>query len=160
MDFELLRYNHDKESSQGLLAVDDDFKAFTLEDERREQKVSGDTRIPEGRYKVGIRKELTPLTKKYRGMYPWFEYHIEIQGIPNFRYVYIHVGNDEGHTEACVLIADTAMNDPNDYSGRQWQSAQAFARFYQAVYPRLKNGEECWINVHSIWPATETKVAA
>src|SRR5690606_2699229 len=51
------------------------FNSFVIEDEYREVKVKGETRIPAGRYELKIRKQDTPLTLKYRKRYPeWFQY--------------------------------------------------------------------------------------
>lgn len=63
MRLELYRYSSQKDSTLGLLFLVNDetnkksFLCFTLEDEKREVKVYGETRIPEGTYQIKYRKE-------------------------------------------------------------------------------------------------------
>ena len=56
MKFEVLRFSSQNESSLGVLfdvTEGRKFLCFTLEDEARNVKVSGETRIPSGTYKLG-----------------------------------------------------------------------------------------------------------
>ena len=69
MEILLLRYSDDGDSTMGLLFIDGKFECHTLEDEHRDVKKPGETRIPEGKYKVNFRNERTPLTKKYAAKY-------------------------------------------------------------------------------------------
>ena len=138
----VMRYNSDAESTQGLVVVNGKFFCYSLEDQRQEgAKVKGETRIPEGSYKLGIKAEYTPLTDSYAKRYPkFFKRHIQILDVPGFENVYIHVGNDETHTDGCLLLGDTAVNDPKDYNGFQGSSRQAYERFYRQFYDRVKDG--------------------
>jgi hypothetical protein len=137
MDIQLLRTFPSKESTLGCLYVDKEPECFTLEDEYREVKVKGETRIPSGTYEVKFNESLTPLTEKYRAKYPWFTYHLEIQNVRNFKNVYLHVGNTDDHTEACILVGDTLTNNQNQ-DGFLGHSAQAFERFYKKVGEHLR----------------------
>src|SRR5690349_16278228 len=74
----------------------------TIEDEFREKKIKKETRIPDGRYKLGIHQDITPKTEQYRNdkrFKPWFDKHIEILNVHDFVGVYIHVGNTDDDTE-------------------------------------------------------------
>ena len=58
MKFEVLRFSSQNESSLGVLfdvTEGRKFLCFTLEDEARKVKVSGETRIPAGTYNLGLR---------------------------------------------------------------------------------------------------------
>ena len=61
MKYEVLRISSGKDSTSGMLfEVDNNtrtFLAYTLEDEQRDVKVWGETRIPAGTYKLKLRKE-------------------------------------------------------------------------------------------------------
>ena len=111
MKLKLQRYSDNGNSTLGLLFIDNEFECYTLEDEFREVKISGETRIPKGIYDRGIRNELTPLTLKYQKKYEWFEKHIEILNVPNFHSIYIHIGNFETHTAGCLLLGNSVNNN-------------------------------------------------
>ena len=118
----------------------------TLEDEYREKKLSKETRIWAGRYKLGIRQEITPLTTKYLNdkRIPFFERHIEILNVPQFKGVYIHIGNNEFHTDACVLVGYWQ----NKNIRRIDNSVKAYTKFYTKYYPLLKQREEIYLNIY------------
>ena len=89
MRLELHRYSSEKDSTLGLLfLVNDetnkkDFLCFTLEDEKREVKVYGETRIPEGTYKIKYRKEggyHNKYSKRFKDMHRGM---LHITDVPN-----------------------------------------------------------------------------
>lgn len=140
---------HDDEQTFGFISGCG-YKAHVLEDEPREKKVRGETRIAAGTYLLGIRAEDTPLTLKHRVSYnepddEWFEYHIELLNVPNFTDIYIHSGIDQTHTDGCQLYADccdlTKDKNPMSYS------KQAIKRFYKMFYQRIKAGEKFYIEI-------------
>lgn len=144
MTFILQRYSDNKDSTLGLLfkvlqmgAIEYPiFQGYTLEDQFQVAKVPKETRIPVGRYVVDVQKEVTPKTQAYRNRYPWFKNHLEIKNVPGFKGVYIHIGNTDEDTEACVLLGDNADNNvigPGSISN----STACFKRFYQSVYDHL-----------------------
>ncbi len=57
MKLEVLRFSSQKDSTNGLLfdaTNDKKFLAYTLEDEARDEKIKGETRIPAGTYKITV----------------------------------------------------------------------------------------------------------
>lgn len=122
------------------------FFCNTLEDEYREVKVAKETRIWAGRYKIGIQQAITPLTQKYLDdpRIPEFERHIEILNVPQFKGVYIHIGNHEGHTDACVLVGQWQ----NHNERRIVNSVATYRKFYNKYYPLLKQGIEIYLNIY------------
>lgn len=141
MLIKLLRFSGQKDDTLGIMSIDDKFHCFTLEDEKRDVKVKGETRIPAGQYELKINKEETPLTLKYREKYSWFKYHIELIGVPGFNKVYTHIGNTDKDTDACILQGDSCNSNllKNGFIG---ESTNAFHRFYDMVYPILEKGIE------------------
>ena len=144
MEIYLKRLTHTRQSTLSLLSFDSfDPFGFIIEDEPRIDKVAKETRIPAGRYKLGIRKEDTPLTIKhqndpnYKG---WFKYHIEILNVPNFSGIYVHIVNKESHTEGCLGGAKTVIVNNGEYEAIG--SAPMIKEFYSKVYPLLENGKE------------------
>ena len=119
-------------STIGSLYIDGEFFCFTLEDEAREVKIAGDTRIPAGAYTLGIREADTKLTNKYRDKYDFFKFHLHVKQVPGFEYIYIHAGNTHKHTDGCILLGYSAHAE-----GTISRSGDAFRDFYTRVYPRI-----------------------
>lgn len=148
MKFLLQRFSDNRRSTLGLFFYESVhegkrkpvFFSYCLEDEFREVKVSGNTRIPAGTYKLGIRKQDTNLTLRYRKKYDWFKYHIEVLNVPNFSGIYIHIGNSEADTDGCLLLGDNADNNRLS-DGMVSNSTQAFKRFYMTYYDEIEKGE-------------------
>ncbi len=136
----------DSESTLGLLLVDNKKFGFVIEDEYREKKVKGETRIAPGIYRVQFRKELTPLTKKYRAKFPWFFWHLELQNIPDFTAIYIHIGNFESNTQGCQIIGNKAGFDSRNHF-RNFESTDCYKRLYLLVTDALTRGEKVWYQV-------------
>jgi hypothetical protein len=126
------------DSTLGIFYIDNTPVGFVIEDEPRAVKLKGETRIPSGVYTLGIRKELTPLTKKYRAKFRWFEYHIELLNVENFTNIYIHIGNFEKDTAGCQIIGFDASTIEGEF--RNKNSTAFYQMFYQKVYPLLKQG--------------------
>lgn len=134
-----------KNSTLGIFYVDNTPEGFVIEDEKREIKIKGETRIPAGIYRLGIRKELTPLTQRYRELYDWFEYHIELLNVEGFTGIYIHVGNFETDTDGCQIIGFDASTINGDF--RNKNSLAFYKAFYEQIYPLLKNGAEMYYTI-------------
>jgi hypothetical protein len=112
------------------------FQGYSLEDQFQLTKVPKETRIPAGIYNVDIQKAETPKTLQYRKKYPWFKNHLEVKNVQGFVGVYIHVGNTDDDSEACILLGDNADNNvigPGSISN----STACFKRFYESVYSHL-----------------------
>lgn len=150
-NFEVLRYSDSKQSTQGLLFLNGRFFAHTLEDEYKEKKVKGVTRIPDGIYKLGLQLADTPLTLKYREKYPdFFKHHIEILNVPNYSGIYIHPGSKHEHTDGCLLVGGNIGNNTVE-EGLLTNSVRDWTRLYRIVYPHLKAGKEGKIWLHTYY---------
>ena len=144
MTYILQRYSDNRDSTLGILlkvleiaqGKKTTFQSYTLEDEQRDIKVSGETRIPAGIYTVDRQPLDTPLTLKYRQKYPWFKNHLEVKSVPGFKGIYIHVGNYDENSDGCILLGDIADNNVLS-PGSVMKSTEAFRRFYESVYPHL-----------------------
>lgn len=136
------------DSTLSVLWIDMDKPAcFIVEDEQRDVKVQGETRIDAGLFQIKYREADTGLTMKYRKKFPsWFKYHLEIIGLPRHKYVYIHIGNFESNTEACLLTNyDGKMLSSGEYAGGR--STEAFKDVYLKLSAILDSGKELWIQV-------------
>lgn len=127
-------------AAAGCLYFDGTFVGFIVENKLK--------RIAKGRYKLGIQKELTPLTqthlenKNYNG---WFKRHIEITGVPDRSGMYIHIGNYGKDSKGCQLPNQTISELNNDIQGSGSTILTKF--FYSVVYPLLEANKEVWYNV-------------
>lgn len=142
----LRRYSDNGESTLSTMFWGMEFLNHSIEDGFNAVKIKGRTRIPAGRYKLVIRKILSPKTKNYRKKYPWFEYHIQLLDVPGYNYIYMHIGNSSRDTKGCILTADLQNNNQIGH-GFAGASTAAFKRFYKRFYPLLKEGKEIYINV-------------
>jgi len=127
----------------GRMFIDGQFKYWTMEDEARALKLRGETRIPAGTYAVKFREVMSAKTQSYRNKYAWFKWHLELQNVPNFQYVYIHVGNTEKDTDGCILVGMA----PDFRNARILQSAIAFEELYKAVAAELAAGQPVSITI-------------
>lgn len=151
LDHLLQRYSDNGESSLSLFMLREPtglrFLCYTLEDEARAVKVKGETRIDPGIYDLVLRQELTPLTKQYRDRFPsWFSWHVEIVGLPRHKDVYIHIGNKDDDSDACLLLGDN-VNNNRWADGFIGDSVTAYRRWYTSVVPRMALSEPARIEI-------------
>jgi hypothetical protein len=55
-----------------------------------------------------------------------------LQNVPNFTYIYFHVGNDDEDTEGCILVGGSCDSWETG-GGRVRYSTHAYGRFYEKV---------------------------
>ena len=132
MKLEVLRISSEKDSTSGILfdtTNDKKFLCYTLEDEKRDEKVMGETRIPEGTYEIKLRtvggfhqKYTKRFGNIHRGM-------LHITSVPGFDYILIHCGNTDEHTAGCLLVGDSQENNQLIKNGFIGKSTQAYKRF-------------------------------
>jgi len=148
INLQLNRIVNGADSTLGYLQYNKEYFSFTLEDEGRNVKVAGETRIPAGTYRILFREILSPATERYRKKYSWFKWHLELQDVPGFKYVYIHVGNTDDDTDACILTGtDTRRRGVESLDFDITQSTPQFERLYKRVRPELEKGTEVYITI-------------
>ena len=113
MKLKVIRFSSQSDSTNGILfdvTNETKFLCYTLEDERREEKVMAETRIPAGVYSILLRKEgghHARYTKKYGSMHKGM---LWLQDVPNFKWILIHTGNTDEHTAGCLIVGDSQEN--------------------------------------------------
>tara|TARA_Y100000593_G_scaffold87916_1_gene169217 strand:- start:523 stop:1017 length:495 start_codon:yes stop_codon:yes gene_type:complete len=148
MKLKVIRFNSQSDSTNGLLfdATNGmDFLCYTLEDEKREEKVMAETRIPAGTYEIKLRKEggfHGRYTKKYGSMHKGM---LHVQDVPNFKWILIHTGNTDEHTAGCLIVGDSQENNTLIKDGFIGKSTQAYKRIYPPIAKALENGENVTI---------------
>ena len=104
MKLEVLRISSQKDSTNGILfdvTEERKFLCYSLEDEHREEKLKGETRIPAGTYNVTLRTVggfNSRYEKKYGNMHKGM---LWVRDVPGFEYILIHTGNTDEHTAGC-----------------------------------------------------------
>ena len=151
MKLTIVRYGFGRNSTLGRLLMDGNPVAFTIEDERRMVKVKGETAIPLGTYPLHLRTEgglHAKYAERFKGLH---EGMLELQGVPNFQYVYLHVGNTAADSEGCPLIVGvpTVLGD-GEFQGSG--SEVAYRLVYGKVLKALKAGEAVTVMVSERGP--------
>jgi len=165
MELEVIRFSSGTDSTNGMLLEIDKhasaphaegyrckrtFLAYTLEDEYRKDKVYGETRIPNGTYKLALRT-VGGYNEKYKRRFP--DFHVgmlHVTNVPNFEYILIHCGNTDEHTAGCLLVGDSQENNQITKDGFIGKSTQAYKRIYPRIAEALVRGEEVTIKYKTI----------
>jgi len=132
----LLRYSSQEDSTLGILFKANsryrEFLCYTIEDEHRDVKVKGETRIPAGRYNIILRtvggydaRYKKRFGKMHRGM-------LWLQDVPGFEYILIHCGNTDDDTGGCILVGNISHEN---ITGDGMIQGSTLA--YQRIYPEL-----------------------
>ena len=148
MKLEVLRFSSDSDSTLGVLfdtTNERKFLCFTLEDEFREIKISGETRIPAGTYNVTLRTE-GGFNQRYNDKFgtDFNKGMLWVRDVPGFEYILIHIGNTDDNTEGCLLVGDTQTQNitKNGFIG---SSTDAYTRIYPPIADVLVNGGQVTI---------------
>lgn len=144
LHIKLIRFDKKEDYTIGGLYLEDIFTCWTLEDEEREVKVMHETCIPEGTYEVEFMETITPLTKKYREKYDWFNKHLHVKDVPGFTGIYLHIGNTDDDTSGCILVG--AVAEP----GRILRSTETFKKVYEIISEVLNNDIKVILTIKSV----------
>jgi len=163
MKLEVIRFSSGTDSTNGILLevieqgndIDGLFQqkkflAYTLEDEQRDTKVYGETRIPDGVYQMGLRK-VGGYHARYAKRFPHIHIGmLHVLNVPGFEYILIHCGNTDEHTAGCLLVGDSQENNLITKDGFIGKSTQAYKRIYPRIAEALECGEEVTITYKTI----------
>lgn len=116
----------------GELFIDGVIECWTLEDEIRQEKIPGKTCIPPGRYRVVLTK-----SPRFKKVLP------ELLKVPGYTGVRIHAGNRHEHTEGCILVGQSAVDDAI------YGSQDAMIELMAALSSATEAGEQIHIEIHN-----------
>lgn len=147
MELEQLRYRSKADATLGLLFEIEDTRellCFVLEDEARDVKVAGETRIPAGRYKIELRTE-GGMNERYSRRFPSLHKGmLWLRNVPGFEWIYLHIGNDEDDTDGCPLLGE----DRNEATMRVVGSTNAYLHVYSRIVQAIVDrNEPVWLTV-------------
>ena len=149
VELEVLRFSSQKDSTNGILfdvtGGKRKFLCYTLEDEHREEKVSSETRVPAGTYRITLRtvggfhgRYLKRYGSMHKGM-------LWVRDVPGFEYILIHTGNTDEHTAGCLLVGDSQQANFGDSDGFVGSSTQAYKRIYPPIAEALEAKQKVMI---------------
>lgn len=131
MRTKILRVAEGKQSTLSHLYIDGIFQCYLLEDKIRTVKIPKQTAIPTGNYTLRL-NTWGGMNAEYRQKFPKLHKGmIEINGLPNFSFVYIHIGNTYRQTAGCPLCGYGFEFVNGDYQVLRSKDA------YQMIYQKL-----------------------
>lgn len=144
----LNRFSSDTDSTLGTLKVFDRLMAFTLEDEHRDVKVMHETRIPAGTYEIKLR-DTGGMHARYLERFgdDWHRGMLWLQDVPDFTWVYIHMGSNDDHTSGCILVGDGVMQNTSR-AGQLFDTEAAYKRVYPVIASTLQAGMKVTITIN------------
>ena len=131
MKTKIIRVAEGKQSTLSHLYINGIFQCYLLEDKIRDTKIPKQTAIPTGNFNLRL-NTWGGMNAEYRQKFP--KVHkgmIEINGLPNFSYVYIHIGNTYRQTAGCPLCGFGFELIDGDFQVIRSKDA------YQMIYPKL-----------------------
>lgn len=143
----ITRFSSDRDSSLGILRIGEKFECFTLEDEFRANKVAAETRIPAGIYPVKLRTG-SPMANRYDAKFADIGHRgmLWLQDVPDFDWIYFHIGNDDDDSEGCLLVGrQVASNDQG--GGHIMESTLAYKRIYPIIHQAIVRNEPVFVHI-------------
>ncbi len=145
MKIVLKRVYSDQKATIGILLIDGLLAAYTLEDEYRPVKVMKETRVPAGTYKLAYRNEgghNADYAKKFPALHKGM---LELQNVPGFQYILIHIGNFEKDTDGCILVGQKAVLSQTGLTLEG--STIQYQIVYKIIADEISSGREVTINI-------------
>lgn len=141
-----LRLHHlaeTKNSTLSELLHEGERICYILEDGHRENKISGETRIPAGSYEIVPRREGGFYSRYSRqhghDFVPW------LLNVPGFTWILIHIGNTIENTRGCLLTGTTHVKPGADFQTRK--STEAYLELYALLAVAFNQGERVFIEI-------------
>ena len=152
-DWMLIRYNGGPEATLGMLLLRGASgwrrMCFTLEDQFQPVKVPGETRIPAGTYRIKLRTE-GGMHARYSKRFGSNHYGmLHLQDVPDFKWIYFHVGNDDDDTDGCILSGMDTLEDVGAL--KVLQSTVAYQMIVNHMVPVLEGSDgEVWLTIRDM----------
>jgi len=148
LHLELVLIDETITSTISKLVFQDEFFCFILEDGPRNEKVAGHTRIPEGRYRL-IQRKRGRFHEKYRMTFG-HSFVVELENVPGFTDILIHVGNSPEDTRGCLLTATSFEyhDTPHQINYRGTNSVAAYKELYNHFAEWFKEFENIYLNIN------------
>ena len=131
------RLKSNKDATLSLVSIDNVPECHGLEDEFREIKVDGETRIPAGIYRIGVRC-VGGFDRRYAQRFPdMHQGMLQVLDVPGFEYILIHIGNTDEDTAGCLLVGFGELFSPEI---KVFNSTSAYKSLYEKVIQAALDG--------------------
>ncbi len=132
---QLVRVSQDYETTIGMLYLNGQFTAYTIEDRSVPQKMPG-----AGRYQLELLESENEVTLDYQQLFPsWFTQHIVLRNKDN-SLVYIHCGLPADMPEEGIMVTDS-LDTNLDHDFHQ-SCKNAYSKVYIPIREALQNSRE------------------
>lgn len=150
-EVEVRLYDEDHDTTRSRFYFNGKMMGYGLEDEKREEKVHGETRIPDGRYEMALRYSPKFSKAYYRdadgniisqkerlrnpemiNRYPDPHELIWVKDVPGFEFILWHWGNYDHNTDGCYLVGSTLFTHP-----KHGRAVGQSRMKYEEIYPIL-----------------------
>ena len=131
MENKIIRVAEGKQSTLSQLYINGIFQCYLLEDKIREVKIASQTAIPTGIFELKLNTWGAKNVDYKKAFGKLHQGMIEIYGLPNFSFVYIHIGNTIKDTAGCPLCGFGFQFADGDFKVSQSVAA------YKMIYPKL-----------------------
>lgn len=141
-------FDEDADSTRSKFYFNGELMGYGIEDEYREVKVKGETRIPNGTYIIGFRhspkfsgsyyrdgdgniiraskRNTEALKKRFHSEHEL----IWVLDVPGFEYILWHWGNYESNTDGCYLVGSSLFVD-----SKRGRAVGGSRDKYEEIYP-------------------------
>ena len=140
INYYIKRFSSQRFSTLSIVNREGEFLCFGLEDEYREEKVYGETRIPAGKYELTLKTHggfHNKYTKKFKDLHHGM---ILVNDVPDFTDVLWHIGNTDEDTHGCLLLGDSCESNIIK-DGFVGSSTSAYKRVYPIVAQDILEGK-------------------
>lgn len=154
-------FDEDEKCTRSRFYFNGELKGYGIEDEFREVKVKGETRIPDGRYKLDLRyspkfsksyyrddegniiRSNKRLTEALKQQFHTPHELVWVTNVPNFEFILWHWGNYEHNTDGCYLVGSSLFTHEK-YGKSVGKSREKYEEIYPILWKAINN-EECFV---------------
>lgn len=131
MHIEILLVQPTKNSTLCKMLLDSEYFSFVIEDGYRAVKVPGETRIPDGTYKV-VQRTHGKFYEKYKRLFG-HQFVPQIADVPGFQDILFHCGNTTEDTRGCILPNKCAWFNSTKQVFEGSQSSEVFRALHKRM---------------------------
>ena len=142
MTIRLQRLQSYDDYTLGAFYINGKLCCFTMEDEKRNVKVWGETRIPAGVYKLRL-QTAGKMSPRYAAKFSFHKGMLHLMNVPNFEGVFIHIGNTDDDTAGCILLGLSHSVGSNLIGS----STKAYSEAYPLIADAIASGAHVTISV-------------